>query len=64
MTTYIFYSNYSDKTKSGILRGFFFPESPKNLLPKFLNEEFEHIKNSFSKLQYPNLSFTALNQKL
>ena len=42
-----FYSNYRDKTKSRILIVFFL-----KALPKFLNEEFEHIKNNFSKQQY------------
>ena len=40
-----FYSNHSDKTKSGIFRAL------RMCSPKFLNQEFEHIKNSFSKLQ-------------
>ena len=46
-----FYSNHSDKTKSGILIGFFL-RALRICSPKFLNKEFEDIHNSFSKLQY------------
>ena len=50
-TDYIhFYSKYSYKT--GILIVFFL-RTLRICSPNFLNEEFEHIKNSFSKLQYP-----------
>ena len=46
------YSNYSNKTKSGILIGFFM-RTLRICSSKFLNKEFGHIHNSFSKLQYP-----------
>ena len=51
-----FYSNQSDKTKSGILIGFFL-RAFRICSPYFSNKEFEYIHNFFSKLQYSE-SFT------
>ena len=47
-----FYSKHSDKTKSGILIGFFL-RILRICSPNFQKEEFEHIKDSFSEIQYP-----------
>ena len=47
-----FYLNQSNKTKSGILIGFFL-RTLRIWSPHFLIKEFKHIHNSFSKLQYP-----------
>ena len=52
MTTYAFYSNHSDKTKSGILIGIYL-RALRICSVKFINKEFEHTRNSFSKLLYP-----------
>ena len=41
----------------------FFTEALRICSPKFLNEEFEIIKTSFSKAQYPILSFNVPKQK-
>ena len=50
-----FYSNHNDKTKSSILIGFFL-RALRICSTHYLNEEIKHIKNSFSKLQYPDKS--------
>ena len=42
-----FYSNHSYKTKSDILKVFFFLKAVRICSPKFLIKEFEHIYNSF-----------------
>ena len=57
-----FYSSTAIKQKAAFLIGFFL-RAIRICSPKYLNEEFEHIHNSFSKLQYPNLSLTVPKQK-
>ena len=47
-----FYSHHNNNTKRGIIIGFYF-RALRICSPKYLNDEFIHIENSFLNLQYP-----------
>ena len=51
-TLYIYIYIYIYKEKSGILPGFLFLRALRICSSNFVNVKFEHIKKSFSKLQY------------
>ena len=47
-----FYSHHNNNTKRGIIIGFYL-RSLRICSSKYLNDEFNHIENSFLNLQYP-----------
>ena len=47
-----FYLHHKTKIKSGIIIGF--------CTPKFLNDEFDYIENSFEQLLYPKSFFISV----
>ena len=57
-----FFSAHDDRTKSGVVIGFF-PRALRICSPEYLDDEFQYIIVSFKQLKYPTDMLTALKQK-